>query len=184
MAQSKNNVVTHGMSGMLGKQLVFRQRGGKTIVATPPQTTKKATEQQLQQRKRFQRAVLYGQSALADPETKVLYDSVKGKVAFNVAVADFLHAPDIESIDLTGYTGQPNDKIAVTVIDDFMVKQVAVSIINEDGSLVEEGNAEPDAKGYVWIYTATRVNDSLDGDRIEIIASDMPGNISREEQLL
>lgn len=153
-------------------------------MATPPQTTKKATEQQLQQRRRFQRAVLYGQSVLANPEAKDLYDSIKGKVAFNVAVANFLYAPDIESIDLTNYTGQPNDKIAVTIIDDFMVKQVIVSIINKDGSLVEKGNTEPDTNGHVWTYTVTQVNENLEGDRIEVIASDTPGNTTREEQSL
>ncbi len=31
MAQSKNNIITHGLSGKVGDIIVFSQRGGKTI---------------------------------------------------------------------------------------------------------------------------------------------------------
>ncbi|CEN46452.1 hypothetical protein CCAN2_1710034 [Capnocytophaga canimorsus] len=31
MTQSKNNIVTHGLSGKVGGVLVFSQRNGKTI---------------------------------------------------------------------------------------------------------------------------------------------------------
>jgi hypothetical protein len=33
MAKSKNNLVTHGLSGKIGDMLVFRQVGGETIVS-------------------------------------------------------------------------------------------------------------------------------------------------------
>ena len=74
MAKQSNNVVTHGMSGKIGDLLVFRQVGGKTVIA----------------------------------------------------------------------------------------------------------NATPDRVGYLWIYTATSTNDSLDGDRIEITVSDLPGNVTQD----
>ena len=65
-----------------------------------------------------------------------------------------------------------------------MVKKVHVTISNADGLLVEEGVAAPDVMGYLWTYTATSTNDNFDGNRIVIIASDMPGNIATEEQTL
>jgi hypothetical protein len=38
--------------------------------------------------------------------------------------------------------------------------------------------------GDLWIYTATRLNGMLEGDRIVITASDLPGNVTTEEQTL
>ncbi len=101
-----------------------------------------------------------------------------------VAVADFLKAPSIEQVNLSAYTGQPGDTIRIRVIDDFAVKSVVVRITNGDGSLVEEGEAHPDAINFEWIYTATATNSNLDGDKIEIIASDTPGNITQEDIVL
>ncbi|SDF09761.1 hypothetical protein SAMN05421825_1031 [Epilithonimonas hungarica] len=33
MAESKNNIITHGLSGKVGDLIVFRQRSGDTIVS-------------------------------------------------------------------------------------------------------------------------------------------------------
>ena len=186
MAKQSNNVVTHGLSGKIGDLLVFSQRAGKTVVSKVPHRTAAATEKQMAHRRRFQQATIYGRTVQADPQLKELYGQAakKGQTAYNIAVADMLQAPDIERIDLSGYTGQPGDTIRIQVTDDFSVKEVKVTITNADGSLVEEGAATPDAIGYQWKYTATSANDDLDGDRIVITASDMPGNISKEEQTL
>lgn len=56
--------------------------------------------------------------------------------------------------------------------------------ISADDFHVEEGQAQPDAIGFEWTYTATATNNNLDGDKIEIMASDTPGNITKEEQAL
>ena len=104
----------------------------------------------------------------------------KGQNGYNVAVADFFYAPDIHNVDVSDYTGQPGDIIRIQVTDNFMVKEVKVTITNADGSLVEEGNATPDAIGYQWMYTATTANNSLDGDKIEITVSDLPGNVTQD----
>ena len=40
MAESKKNIITHGMSGKVGDIIVFSQRHGKTIVSKAP--TRKA----------------------------------------------------------------------------------------------------------------------------------------------
>ena len=182
MAKQTNNVVTHGLSGKIGNLLVFRQRAGQTVVAKAPPKRKVSTEQQKEHQRRFQRAVLYAQSVMADSDMGAAYNRAakKGQTGYNVAVADFFHAPDIHNIDVSGYTGNPGDAIRIQVSDDFSVKEVKVTITNADGSLVEEGNATPDAGGYYWTYTVTAVNDSLDGDKIEITVSDLPGNVTQD----
>ena len=182
MAKQSNNVVTHGLTGKVGDLLVFRIRDGKTIVSKMPQKRKADSDVQKEQQRKFQWAVLYAKSAMADTETGEAYKKAakRGQSGYNVAVADFFHAPDIQNIDVSGYGGNPGDVIRIRVSDNFLVKEVKVAITNADGSLVEEGNAAPDAVGYLWTYTATAANDSLEGDRIEITASDLPGNVSQE----
>jgi hypothetical protein len=59
-----------------------------------------------------------------------------------------LHVPDIENIDSSGYLGNVGDTIRIIVKDDFMVKEVRLSIVDDDGLLVEEGNAVSDSSSY------------------------------------
>jgi hypothetical protein len=187
MAKSKNNVITYGLSGKIGDLLVFRQRDGKTIVSKIPEQSNTVSEKQTANRARFQQAAVYAKIAVEDTETKDLYAEQakkrKGLTSYNVAVADFFNAPDIDTVDLSAYTGAVGEQIRIIVSDDFAVKSVHVQINNADGSLVEEGEAVRGA-GDLWIYTATENNESLDGDRILITASDMPGNIVTEEKSL
>ncbi|MBD8083622.1 hypothetical protein [Chryseobacterium caseinilyticum] len=187
MAQSKNNIVTHGLSGKVGDLLVFSQRNGKTIVSkAPKERTGELTENQKTYRQKFQKAVLYAKSVLNDPAKKEIYeamsDNSKGMSTYNVAVADLLNAPDIEIIDLSGYSGNVGDVIKIMATDDFGVEEVKVKIENADGSLVEEGNATNN--GVEWVYTATVQNSDLNGDKITITASDAPANLSEKSQTL
>jgi hypothetical protein len=186
MAKSKNNVVTHGLSGKIADLLVFRQRAGETIVSKVPVQSKKVSAKQIEQRKRFRQAVIYGQSAVVTPETKSVYEEVaaekKGRTPFNAAVADFLNTPEINRIDLSNYTGLAGDTITIEAVDDVMVKEVHVSIISSDGTVVEEGQAVSDVSGCVWTYTAVQNNDDFDGDKIVVSVSDLPGNLVEESE--
>ena len=181
MAQSKNNIITHGMSGMIGDMLVFRQRGGKTIVSNKPkESNKPPTAQQVAVQTRFQQAIIYGKSSIDNPVTKQAYgnQAKEGQSAFNVAVADFFSAPDIAEIDVSQYHGKVGDTIRIKVTDDFMVKGVHIKIENPDTSLVEEGEAVVDSSGLNWHYTATKDNADIAGDKITVTAKDIPENSS------
>ena len=187
MARVDKNVVTQGLSGKVGT-LVFRQRDGKTIATVAvDEWTHEGTPAQHVRRTKFQRAVLYGQTVNADPAAKETYKAAAepGQSAYNVALADFMNAPDISEIDVSGYTGLPGQRIRIQVTDDFKVRSVALKIENEDGTLVEEGNAELDeATGIDWLYTTTAENTSLINDKITITAMDIPDNLSVEQRTL
>lgn len=187
MAESKNNVITHGLSGLIGDMIVFRNHYGKTIVSSKPkERTGEPTDAQKTHQAKFQQAILYAKAAINDPATMQGYkDKAKDGVRpYNVAVADFFHAPDFQSVDLNAYTGKIGDTIKVRVSDDFKVKEVSVTILNADGTEVEKGNAVQMAETDDWIFTATKANASLDGDKIVIRASDIPGNISEKEEVI
>lgn len=186
MVQIKKNIVTKGFSGKLDT-IVFRVRGGKTIVSTAPERkNRELTDAQKNHRKYFQEAILYGKSVLADSARKAQYQEVaeEGQSAYNVAVADFLNAPSIEEIDVSKYTGQPGSTINVQAYDDFKVAEVQVAIYNSDGSLVEKGFAvqQPDLAD--WLYTATTQNGDLAGDKVVVRVSDVPGNLTQMESNL
>ncbi|MDR1172745.1 MAG: hypothetical protein LBL24_09850 [Bacteroidales bacterium] len=181
MAKQKGNVVTHGLSGKIGDLLIFRQVDGKTVVSKVPEQKKTASEKQVELRRRFQQATVYAKIAAGTPGTKELYEGEakkrRGMTAYSVAVADYFNAPDIDSVDLSGYTGAAGDEIRIIASDDFAVKSVHVRIGNADGVAVEEGYAVNSVAG-LWVYTATAKNESPAGCKIVVSASDMPGNVT------
>jgi len=187
MAESKNNVITHGLSGKVGDMIVFSTRNGKTIVSSKPKArTGEPSDVQKAHQAKFQQAILYAKAAINDPATMQDYKDAAGDgvTPYNVAVADFFHAPDILKVDISNYGGKVGDTIKITVTDDFKVKEVSVRILNIDGTQVEHGMAIENSGTYEWIYTATAINENLNGDKIVIEASDMPGNVSEKEEII
>jgi NADH dehydrogenase/NADH:ubiquinone oxidoreductase subunit G len=181
MAKQEKNIVTQGMSGKLGG-IVFRQVAGKTVISQAPEKSKKeASEKQQKHKEKFQEATIYAKIAVVQEETKELYAKAakkkKGLSAYNVAVADYLNAPDIKNIDLSEYTNEAGSKIKIIAVDDFMVKSVSVEIYSMDGSLMENGDAENVAGG-LWVYTTVQNNPNLESAKIVVSASDLPGNIT------
>ncbi|MFT3738135.1 MAG: hypothetical protein QM786_05215 [Breznakibacter sp.] len=181
MAKVGDNIVTTGLRGKLGNLIVFRNYGGKTIVSMAPKRKKtQRTETQEKYLQRFKEAVLYAQNAIADKVTKDAYQNSaqEGRSAYNVAVADFLNAPRINEIDVSHYNGRPGSYLQIHAIDDFMVKDVSVTIRNADGTEIENGMAIQQPGAIWWRYTATTVNPSLNGSIIIVRVSDLPGNLT------
>lgn len=180
MAISNRNIITHGLSGLIGDLIVFRQRAGKTVVAVRPHSSARpATPPMVLARARFVLAVSYAKAAIKDQHKKSAYLAIAkpGQTAFNVAIADFQCPPEIEeNPDLKGYNGLPGDIITVSVIDDFMVNTVWIQIISADGTLLEEGLAVQDENKLDWNYTITAVNNSIKGSGVIFKAKDLPGN--------
>jgi hypothetical protein len=187
MAESKNNPLTKGLSGKIGNGIVFSQRGNKTFASSPPRKRPGPPHpNQEPGQTKFQQAVVFGKAITEDPDVKEIYgDSAgPGQSAYNVAIADFISAPDISEIDLDSYTGLPGSIIKINVTDNFLVTSVYVHIHNPDGTLVEEGNAIFDLNTFYWVYTATVSNTELNGDRIMVTATDFPENSTTIAQLL
>lgn len=188
MAKSKFNVITHGLSGLVGDLLVFRQKANKTIVANRPRPSSKPVKAiSLENRARFTRASAYASGVMNDPLLKAEYqlEAKIGQSAFNVAFTDYQKAPEFyEDADLTTYLGEPGNTLTVSVIDDFRVQSVGVEIKQPDGTTLEQGAAVQSDNQLDWVYTVTAVNTELPGSRIIFTASDLPGNKTVLEKLL
>jgi hypothetical protein len=187
MAKQKRNVITHGTSGKVGGLVVFRQlKGGRTVLANIPelQEGREMSEKQVEQQSKFQKAVVYAQVATHVPETEQLYADAAKKnpklSAYNIAIADYLNAPDIKMVDLSVFTGLKGSEIRIVASDDFLVKNVQVEIYDVDGVLLENGEAN-NLAGDLWIYTATVDNQNTTGVKIVVSASDLPGNITKKD---
>ncbi|MDR0606325.1 MAG: hypothetical protein LBG80_18770 [Bacteroidales bacterium] len=183
MAKQKRNLLTQGMSGKIGG-IVFRQKDGQTIISIAPEKkTKEPSEKQKKHQERFQKATIYAKKVMANLKKKAAYEEAakeKKATVYTIAVADFLNSPDIQEVDLTGYTGEIDSEITIVAVDDFLVAGVHVEIYLMDGSLLEEGEAVEVAKN-VWVYKATQNSQDLTGAKIIVSASDLPGNITKED---
>jgi len=187
MAYVKKNIVTEGLSGKLGNNIVFRNVGGKTVVAVKPDTSNRQdSEAQKYQKRRFKAGSTYAVNALQDPLVKESYAlrTKPGQTPYNVALADFLNAPVIEEVNLSTFSGAKGSPIRMLVVDDHEVTEVKVAIYDPQGGLVEEGNATLHENGIDWVYTTQKALATVSGSSIFIQASDLPGNTVEREEVL
>jgi len=168
-----------GLSGMLGDQLVVkRDKAGRTIVGVKPTfpEDREFSEAQQEQIEAFREAALYAKVAA---KAEAIYgEKAKGtpRTPQNVAIADWFHAPEIEAIDLIGWTGLARQTIRIKAVDDVQVERVTVMITGEDDVLLEQGEAMQE-DGLWWVYTTTQP--ATGQPRVIAIAQDLPGNIAR-----
>lgn len=187
MARVRLNPVIEQIRGAVGN-LVFRRQGGRVIVTRKPEESDHPpTEAQQIQRDLFRQAAFYGNAAFADPDTREIYAAIaaaRNAPIFSTMVQDFLRPPVVKEIDTSGYSGNVGDMILVTAIDEYGVLGVDVIITDDDGTLVEEGEAILD--GWRWSYTAEA--DVAPGTTVHITARavDRPGNtgVHTEEVVL
>ncbi len=174
-----------GVSGMLGDVVVYRELRGSVIMSNRPKKRELLTPQQEETKSRFLRAVAYAKRQIADPVSKALYQpSPHSRLtsAYAAAVADYLKAPEIRSIDTTRYAGAIGDEILIRAFDDFKVTSVLVSITSAAGNLLEQGVPElllDSVDDYV--YKATVANAVLPGTKISVVVRDKPGNTTVKE---
>lgn len=181
MANANNSVITGKLRGILGKELVFREWEGKTVVAKAPkgrQGQPSAAQAQTQERfllaARYGRAVVKGQDqGIRDAYTAVLRPRQN---LYSRAVEDFLSPPVVKAIGAGAYSGASGSQISIRAVDDFRVTGVRVEIYAASGTLLEKGNAEQQVNGVDWIYTATQANNPPAGTKIRAIATDVPAN--------
>ncbi len=161
------------------KDMVFKQRNGKTYVSVRPKGGREPTPAQAAQRERFGLAVAYAKYALADAESRTVYEAAskeKGIPAFALGIADFLNAPSITEVDVEAYTGQIGSPIAIVTHDDLGVLKVNVVLTDDLGNPIESGLAveSPAGTGH-WKYTAKSPAPGETNVHIQVTATDRPG---------
>jgi hypothetical protein len=181
MANSNNSVITGKFKGSLGKEIVFREWEGKTVVAkAPKKRSGKPTANQALTQERFFIASKYAKAVISSTDQSLVtaYTSAlrPRQNVYSRAVEDFMSPPDVQSIDAKKYKGIVGDKIVVRAVDDFRVTEVRVEIYSANDTLIEAGNAVVNSYGIDWTYTSTLANNQLAGSKIKAIATDVPNN--------
>lgn len=95
MARVNGNILLHQLSGHIGKQLVVKQYGNKTVVTAYPDMSRvKPSKQQKTQRSLFAKAVAYAKAINNDPVKKAQYSKKvkKGQTVFRYAIREYMAA--------------------------------------------------------------------------------------------
>jgi hypothetical protein len=93
MARSKANVVLHQASGQIGKQIVVKHYGKKTVITVyPDMSGVKPSKQQKTKRSLFAKAVFYAKAINNDPVKKALYKKKlkPGQTVYHYAMREYL----------------------------------------------------------------------------------------------
>lgn len=179
MAKVKKNVVMNGLSGMLADQVVVKQdKAGRTIITVKPtfRDDREFSEAQQEQIEAFREAAQYAKVAA---KTEAIYAEKAEdtpRSGYNVAIADWFHEPEVDEIDLSGWTGQAGQSIRIKALDDVKVERVTVLITDEADVLIEQGAAVQE-DGLWWVYTTTQAASGQ--PKVMAVARDLPGNIGQ-----
>ena len=175
MAKIIDNLVVRGAAGSLGRQVVLkRDRAGRTIISCMPQFApdRVFTPAQLARQALFRQAAAYAVGACHHPAYAALAAGTS-RTAYNLAISDWHHPPEILGVDLQGWHGQPGEPIRIRALDDVLVTRVTVCITADDGTPLEEGPAVQ-ADGFWWQYTT--VSSAPAEAQVRACAWDLPGH--------
>ena len=170
MTKVKRHVLLEGMSGTLGKNLVFRQmRDGSTIVSAKPDFSRRIfSTEQLTHQSRFQEAVAYARLAA---KTNPIYAELANgttKTAYNIALSDWFNPPVIHHIK------QESGRIFIEASDNVLVTKITVTILDAEGQPLEQGQAVQ-VNSLCWEYVTSQAG------KVIVNAFDLPGNQTSQE---
>ena len=170
MAKVKDNPITEGLSGKLGKRLFFRRRrNGTTLLCMVPDFSNRIfSEEQLAHQSRFQKAASYARvAAKSHPIYKELSQQTQ-QPPYNIALSDWFHAPVIHEV--TREAGS----VRVNATDNVQVSNIRITILNEQDQTQEQGQAIR-VKGDWWEY------ETLKDGSLLVEAFDLAGNRTLQE---
>jgi hypothetical protein len=147
MAIVSTNPLVNGLSGMLGRTLVFKTLYGKTIVASRPRPPKTQSESQKANRNKFRDASRWARAELYNPARKAYYQKKARQLnlpnAYTAAITDYMRKPVVTKV--TTKTDNPTYTVRKK---DFALKQVTAQ--RNDGTPIAATATEPD----FWVFEA------------------------------
>jgi hypothetical protein len=161
--------------GKIGN-MIFRQMPNGTIVVSsaPPKLTgrhkkraklKRSTKQKAQN-SRFKDAVWYAKAAQIQPIYAELAAVRPMNTAYSLALGDYLKPPVIHRIE------RAEGCIWVEASDNIMVTRVQITVLDQDGGVLEKGEAVQ-GEGDWWKFAS-----QAEGKTILAEAWDLPGNMT------
>jgi hypothetical protein len=164
---------------ILRAMIIKHDKAGRVFLCRKPvfAADREFSPAQKEQHGRFREAALYAKSAVGKEAIYTLMAEGTARTAYNVAIADWFHPPEIEMIDLSGWTGRPGESIRVRALDDVMVRRVMVLIADGEDKVIEQGAAVQEEDDSWWVYTTTETASS--SSRVIALAEDLPGHVTQ-----
>lgn len=177
MATIKNNIVTEGLRGMIGNQLVFRQLRGKTVVSCKPDAPRTESELQRANRCRFRHATQYAKAAMHDPQKKQYYTHKARTLglpnAYTAAITDYMRRPVVSNVLHKALKSKSRQVVVAASKKDFALTAVEVMLTDAQGrKLAAYAALRKDKNSREWI---ARLPESLpDHAHMTVTATDLP----------
>ncbi len=186
MAKMKLNPAVETLSGKLG-DMIHRQLWGRHVVSHVPNFSNYVPSlKQCAQNNKYKAAgAIWGTLA---PEVKAAYGAwgkELNRPPYALFNKNYAHPPTVEDIDLSGYTGQPNQIINVHAVDLFEVARVQVTVRAAGGNVIESGAAlKVEGSKRQWIYRTTGTVEEPAGLTVEAVAVNWPGREGNRIEIL
>jgi hypothetical protein len=125
MAKTGNNYVTYGMSGAIGKELLFRTIKGKTYACKIPDMSNIIpSKNQTRKREKFGRAVKFAQSIMNDPEKAAAYEKKPGQRLYHTIITDYMKRPEPGTDEKPGLSEAVKKILAEHSLNDAQIQAV------------------------------------------------------------
>ncbi|MBO9659182.1 MAG: hypothetical protein J7527_10195, partial [Chitinophagaceae bacterium] len=140
---------------------------------------------QIEIRQKFKKAAHFAKLSMGMPDRYALYEAktVPGVTPYNLALGNYFAKPEIVEIINTSYSGAAGGQIDILAEDKITVHSLTVSIYTVQNTFVESGPAIKTSEGF-WHYTTTGFSPQLEGSRVVVTASNLPGNEATAELVL
>jgi predicted HTH transcriptional regulator len=126
MASTGNNYVTHGISGAIGKELVFRTIKGKTYACKNPDMSNIIpSKNQTKKRKKFSEAVKFAQSIMKDPEKAAAYEKKPGQRLYHTIITDYMRQSEPERSEKPAYSEATKKILTEHSLNEAQIRAVA-----------------------------------------------------------
>ena len=170
MAIVKLNQLLDMIRGGIGKMVVRRRPDGTLILSGAPDYRKgQGSAKQKAQRQRLKEAARYAKWAddIYPIYAQLAKKSDKWLSPYNFAVSDWFEAPVIHHVE------RREGRILVEATDNVMVAKVQITVLDEDGRILERGEATRGQEN--WWEFATHIQ----GKKVVTEASDLAENVTR-----
>jgi hypothetical protein len=178
MAIVKLNSGIQEMRGSLGDMVFISRDDGKVIVRRKGTRTADWSGKQKAHQTRFSDASAYARKVQSDPALSEPYQAAakaRRLSPYQLALGDFMKAPEIQEIDLSGFTGKAGGVVSVSATE-WKVTGVQVRILSLEGAVHEEGAAAIDAESGKWLFRARTSVPAGQTVIVEATAVDRPGH--------
>lgn len=121
-----------------------RLRDGRTILCQKPDFSRREfSKQQLSHQQRFKAAAAYAKTAAQNQPIYAEMAAGSLKTAYNLALSDWFHPPEILACEWGSWTGQAGESVRIQAVDDGLVAGMQVAFRDEEGAIIAQGEATP-----------------------------------------